>query len=99
MTTIAYNHKDQEIASDSLITSGGVKAGDATKLIRYRGGWAAFSGKVPDTGSIEDYLNGEDIKDLNRLEVDTIVIPDKGTPYNLWFDSIGREFKESLKGS
>jgi ATP-dependent protease HslVU (ClpYQ) peptidase subunit len=101
MTTIVYNHKDGEIASDSQVTSGDlIQPWKCTKLIRINSGWVAMSGSVVDYGSYINILEGKDISgDKTNLKNQCLVIPDKGDSYNFWFDSLGHPVKEVVTGS
>lgn len=101
MTTIAYNHKDKELASDSQGTAGDIVVpGQYTKLVRVEEGWAAFCGSANDVPVYTKILNGESPEgDYTKLGNGVIVVPDKGSPYNFWFDSLGNPTKEKLSGS
>ena len=101
MTTIAYNHRDKELASDSQGTSGSITSPEKfTKIVRLSYGWAAFAGSIMDLPSYVKVLEGEDIAgDKTKLGCGVIVVPDKGDPYNFWIDSLGHVSKEVIKNS
>ena len=101
MTTIAYNHKDQELASDGQATSGWVKCSDTfTKIHRLSFGWAAFCGTAADVGSYIKILEGEElVGDRTKLECGVIVVPDKGVPYKHFIDAMGHSSTDPVKGN
>ena len=97
MTTIAYNHKDKELAADSQSTSGyTIASQNVTKLHRLDYGWFAFAGNLADAYILIDYLLGNippDNLDLSKLDVAGFVLPDKGQPYNIHISSAGHLVK------
>lgn len=101
MTTIAYNHKDKELAVDSQATSGDVVISTTIKkLFRIHGGWVAFCG---DYSCIEEFLwavEGE-AEDLGRItgEVGGIVMYDDGRVYDLYVNPLGRLSKLKINSN
>ena len=97
MTTIAYNHKDKEIAADSQSTSGyTISSQNVTKLHRLDYGWFAFSGDLADAYILIDYLSGNisaESLDLSKLEVGGFILPDKGQPYKIYISNTGHVVK------
>lgn len=92
MTTIAYNHRDKELAADSQGTCGYNKvSGNIVKIIRVKVGWVGFCGSVADSHELVEALNGLDVKgDLSKLEFGAIVLPDKGRAYICEVSSLGK---------
>lgn len=101
MTTVAYNHKDKEIAVDGQCTSGTTIVSDScVKLYRFDSGWAAFCGSVADIPTYLAILNRVPVEgDLSRLDCDCIVVPDNRNPYSLLFDSLGDRVADDIKGN
>ncbi len=90
MTTIAYNHRDREMATDSQATAGYCTVSTTTtKLFRVVDGWLAFCGNWADAQCLMDYLAGDEV-DLKGLEVGAFIMPDTGNPYQLVLSNAGR---------
>ena len=86
MTTIAYNHKDKEIAVDGQATSGNTVVSTSTKkLHRITHGWAAFAGEL---GCVE----GHDVVNLDRIqgEIIGLVMYDTGQVFEVHINATGR---------
>ncbi len=95
MTTIAYNHKDKELAVDSQATSGDLATSITTKKIhRIDGAWVAFCGSLV---VVEEFIWAldKDVANLGSLtdEISGIVMYDTGSVYNVFINPLGRVVK------
>lgn len=62
MTTVAYNHKDKQIAVDSRLTCGDLIVSDKAEKFTYdKGSLFFFSGFSCDTKKLIDAYNGADV--------------------------------------
>lgn len=98
MTTIAYNHRDKELASDSQGTSCEVIVPKVyTKIHKLSFGWVGFWGNTADMGAAIKILEGDELEgDWTKLDVGGIVLPDTGSAYNFYIDSLGGLAKEFI---
>ena len=98
MTTIAYNHKDKELAADSQGTSGNTIVSNKTKkLVRIVDGWVALWGNTTCMEEIYEVLEGNALNLTGMTEeVGGIVMYDNGKVYNLHVNPLGRLSKKEI---
>ena len=94
MTTVAYNHKDKEIAVDSRFTRGDVISTDkGIKIIKKNGVTFVCAGLSAQYGLLAD-MWFDDLA-VKGLECHAFVV-DKGVVYDFGLDNDGRISKERL---
>ena len=99
MTTIAYSHKDKELAVDSQVTSGNTIVSDKyKKLVRIEDGWVALCGNTTCSEEVYEVLEGNALN-LSAMaeEVSGVVMYDNGKVYALHINAVGRLVKQEVK--
>ena len=96
MTTVAY--KDGILAADSQTTSGHIQSGSTfSKIRKFNGGYAAFSGLCSDMPILFDLIKGKEVEgETKDIDATAIVMPNEGKPYQASVDSLGNLYKHPI---
>ncbi len=97
MTTIAYNHRDKEIAVDSRLCRGDLLITDkANKVVIKDGVTFVFAGQTCWNQALINMWFGGEVNE--RMECSALVV-DSGVVYDYGLNNEGLESKEAIGGN